>query len=136
FVIDTAISLLFFFLSSFVVIHSLTKSFNLKREQDPLYDLHELSEYFHLTLSHFVMFGGGLAVLLFVSLLNVIIPLPIEPNRTFLYSILLMGSLVGFCIYITVVNYRVATRKFRRIMKFFYGLGFSINVVSYLIFNP
>jgi hypothetical protein len=47
-----------------------------------------------------------------------------------------MGALVGFSIYVSVVNYRVATRKFRRIMKLFYGLGFIINAVGYLLFDP
>lgn len=136
FIIDTIVSLIFLFLSSFVVIHSLTKSFNLKREQDPMFDLHELSEYFHLTLSHFVIYGSGMLLLLLLALINIWVALPVTPSRTFFYSLLAFGVLVGACMYVSVANYRVATRNFRRIMKLFYGLGFTINVLTYLTFTP
>lgn len=135
FIIDTVISLIFLFISSFVVIHSLTKSFNLQRQQDPLFDLYELSEYFHLTFSHFVIYGGGLLIMTLISTTNIFLPLA-TTSAGLLYAALGLGVLAGCFSFMSVGNYRAATRSFRRIMKLFYSIGFIIHALIYFIFDP
>lgn len=131
-VIDTIFSVVFLFISSFVVIHSLAKTFNLKKQQDPLYDLNELTEYFHLTFSHFTIYGGALLSFVILSLINVLMPFTFPITKVFFYVLLGLGMLAGVLFLFTVRSYKSASRRFLKIMKLFYGLGFIVHMIIYL----
>ncbi|MCA9370211.1 hypothetical protein KC686_03570, partial [Candidatus Woesebacteria bacterium] len=61
FILDTVFSTFLLFIYAFVVMHSLTKTFNVRMKDDPLYNIFHHSEYFHLWLTHLAMFGGVLS---------------------------------------------------------------------------
>jgi hypothetical protein len=136
FIIDTFFSVLFLFVFAFVVIHSLTKTFSLKYERDPLYDIFEHSEYYHLWLSHVVMFGGIMAVISFLSVLNLWVPFEIALSKLQFYGVLLVGMVLGLVAYIGTRQANYGTGQFMRLMKLTFGLFFLIHVVAYLLFDP
>ncbi len=135
FIWDTMFSVVFLFVSTFVVIHSLTKSFELHREKDPLVDLYELSEYFHQTFSHLAIYLGAFVLLTTISVINLLVP--VDPNvTTRFYPGLALGIASGVVAYLAVVSYESATRQFLRIMKVAYGFTFLVHVLLYFIVSP
>jgi hypothetical protein len=138
FMIDTAFSIFFLYVFAFVVIHSLTKSFNLRRTTDPLYDLFEHSEFFHLWLTHLIMYVGAMLLISVLSIANVWFPLPVQLDRTGLYVICGLGVVSGlFSFMITWLSDPKQERaNFMRLMKLSFGFFFLVHVVVYFVFNP
>lgn len=136
FIVDTIYSTLAMFIFAFVVIHSLTKSFNLKRESDPLYDMFEHSEYFHWNLSHLVIYVGAMTIASFVSFTNVLIPLTSVIDKPQFYTSLTIASVVGLLGFIGVWNYESPSANFMRIMKLFFGVFFLAHVALYYFLEP
>jgi hypothetical protein len=135
--IDTALTMLALYIYSFVVIHSLTKSFQIKRTKDPLFDLFERSEYFHLWLSHLVVYSGALLTMLFLGMLNLFFPITLISSRPALYLGILIGILIGGIVYWAILVYRVEKQKsFDRIMKFQVYIYTFVILVAYLIADP
>ena len=58
FVIDTVYSIGGFYLFGAISMHTLTKTFWLRRHHDPEFDIYHLSEYFHLWWTHLAMTTG------------------------------------------------------------------------------
>lgn len=131
FIVDTTFSTLFLFIYAFVVIHSLTKSFHLKRYRDPLYDMFDHSEYFHLTVSHAVIYGGVLLLAALTGVINLIWPLSFNYTRNVFRGIAAFGGLSGVIAFIGIWKYESPTPMFMRIMKLLFGLFFTIYVVLY-----
>ncbi len=136
FFIDSLYSLLYLYLYSFVVIHSLTKSFEIKKSKDPLYDLFEHSEYFHMWLSHAVTYSGGIILLLFLASINIFYPLPIS-GSIFQFLVLLTLSVpVGFAIYMVMVMYQGTKGRFMQLMKLMVGAATVVYVCEYFFLTP
>lgn len=133
FLFDTTFSTIFMFIYAFIVIHSLTKSFSLKRLKDPLYDIFKHSKYFHAWLSHLIIFGGALLLISFMSILNAIFPVYIEISDYMFYGIALSGIVFGIAIFfgIWVADPKKEIVNFIRIMKILYALFFTLHVVAY-----
>jgi len=133
--LDTTFSVVFLFVATFIVIHSLTKSFELQREKDPLIDIYELSEYFHQTFSHLAIYLIGFLLVTIMSLANLLLPFqPVITTR--FYPGLALGLLTGIVTYMSVIAYENATRPYLRIMKLAYGLIFLIHVLAYFFVSP
>lgn len=136
FLVDTVLSVLFMYVYAFVVIHSLTASFKLKLSKDPISDLFEMSEYFHLWLSHIVMYIGLMILSTGFALANLFYPLPLVFDRHHWY--LLMGIAfaaggVGFAaIWLADPN----QGHFLRMMKLALGFFSIILLLAYFIFDP
>ncbi len=135
--IDTALTVIALYTYSFVVIHSLTKSFQIKKSKDPLFDVFEHSEYFHLWLSHLVVYSGALLVMLFLGELNLFFPISIISSKLALYLGIIIGILCGAMFYWGVwINKIEKQKSFDRIMKFQVYIYTFIILVTYLIADP
>jgi hypothetical protein len=133
--IDTLFTVLFMYVFAFIVIHSLTKTFNLKITRDPLYDWFTHSEYFHMNLSHLAIYIGSMTMILALGVINVFVPLLIV-SKFALYGILIGGMLSGVAGFEAVLNYKSPDPIFLRIMKVYFALVFIVFVGVYAIFEP
>lgn len=137
FFVDTVFSVISLFVYAFVVTHSLTKSFELKRYTDPLYDIFTHSEELHLWISHTAMYIGAMGLFALVSLVNVFSPLEVEMARWSFYSILgiaYLGGIFGFA-GIWLSNF-TDNPIFMKIMKIFIAFAFVLHVGGYFIVDP
>lgn len=138
FVIDTTFSLLSFYIFSAVAIHSLTKTFWLRKHHDPEFDIFHLSEYFHLWWSHLMIFVGAMIVVSFLSTLNVLIPIQIIENKRNLLIALLVSIIVGIQIFFIIWSSdpKQERRRFLRFMKLCLMSTFIYHVMLYFLFDP
>jgi hypothetical protein len=138
FIIDTAFSVYFMYIFAFVVIHSLTKSFQIKTVEDPLYDIFHHSEYFHLWLTHIVFFGGSMLMLTFFAIVNIYFPLDFSANKSLFYVLVFSGFLAGVLFFISLwmADPKQEGAHFLRLMKLLAGLIFVILVGMYFTFSP
>jgi len=139
FILDTAFTMLLFYLYAFIVMHSLTKTFRLK-SIDPLYDFFYHNEYIHLWLSHLVMLFGSISLLVILGLLNLFLPQGIYFSRQVLIGLLLIGFVSGVVGYLTVMMADPKQQKkrvsFTRIAKLAMGAGFLILMTGFFIITP
>lgn len=137
FVIDTTFSVIFLYIFAFIVIHSLTKSFELKRYSDPLYDVFTHSEALHLWFSHTAIYTGGMTLFVLLSLVNVFVPALVETTRFFFYLMLVLGFVGGTFGFagIWLSNF-TDSPIFLRIMKIVVAFYFSIHVAVYFLISP
>jgi hypothetical protein len=136
FILDTGFSVIALYVYGFVVIHSLTTSFKLVLVKDPLTDLFEYSEYFHLWLSHIVMLVGSLLLLSTVSVANIFLPFLFQPSKPLFFTSLGLAVIAGLIIFITILNSDPKQKHYLRIMKLLFGFFFIIHAVTYFIFDP
>lgn len=137
FVLDTIFTTLLLYIFAFVVIHSLTKTFNLRTSDDPLYDIFYHSEYFHLWVTHLVMFGGLMTVLSVFAIANIFFPLNITVGTSVFRAIVATGVLGGTIGFLGIwLSDPQQARNFMRVMKLLFGVFFIIHVAFYFMFNP
>lgn len=138
FIIDTSFSVLCMYIFAFVVIHSLTASFKHKLLRDPLYDIFMHSEFFHLWLSHIMMFGGVMLALTLLGVANLFFTLDVEVPRHLFYILGGMGLLSGSGSFIVVWNSdpKQEGANFMRLMKLLFGVFFILHCALYFIFTP
>ncbi len=140
FIADTALTVVFLFVFAFLVIHSLTKSFELKRHRDPFYDIFQHSEFFHLLTSHVVLYVGMVILLSIISTVNVFIPLQIVNNMIVFYAALIFGFLIGIVIYIGILLtddvFDVKYPRFEMFVEITYITFFLFNIAIYFFYRP
>ncbi len=136
FAIDTTFSVGFLFFYAFVVIHSLTKSFEMKRHRDPLYDVLADSESFHLWISHTFMYSLLMILVTLLALTNLFLPLNLVLDKPVFYVILTLGGLVGFVGFAAVYLSNFTEYKFMKLMKLIFATLFSILVLANFILDP
>ena len=127
---------MFLYIYAFVVIHSLTKTFDLNKKRNPKIDIYELSEYFHLDYSHLAMYFGAMVFLTIASILNLVFPLDLIHVRTVFYGLLGMGVVAGGTIFTALWMYESPEPRFMRWMKLIFGFFFLVFVSIYFIFDP
>ena len=137
FLVDNILTLISLYIFSFVVIHSLTKSFQLKREKDILFDLFSHSEYFHFWLSHLITYSGGLVLMMVLGVLNLFVPLTELLTKKWLYIAVFVGILFGVLFYVAMFLYRVKEqKKFDRVMKLQLYIHSLIILTLYFVVRP
>lgn len=138
FIIDTSLSVLCFYIFSFVVIHSLTASFNRKMMSDPLYDLFAHSEFFHLWLSHLVIYVGTMVLLTVVSIVNIFLPLNVENSRGGIFLLCAAGVITGIFSFLTLIlsDPRQHHANFTRLIKLCFGFFFLVHGILYFWISP
>jgi hypothetical protein len=133
---DTLYSVLFLFLYAFMVVHSLTKSFQLKRDKDPLYDLFEHSEYYHLWVTHTIIFVVGMFIALLLAALNAWIDLPWSLSTSQFYIILIAGLITAGLVFKAFLISDFGDWRFVKLMKLFSGIFLVLHIGVYAIFEP
>lgn len=136
FIWDTIFSVLFLFISAFVVIHSLTKSFELKRKKDPLYDLFEHSEYYHLWVSHTIVFVGAMILSTVISGFNLWLDFNLHIPQSVFYLILLTTPMLAAAAFKAFMISDFGDFRFLKLMKLFVGFFFLIHGVLFIILEP
>lgn len=140
FLADTAYSVIFLFVYAFLVIHSLTKSFELKRSRDPLYDIFQHSEFFHMLTSHAAIYIGAVLLISVLSTVNVFFPLNFAQSLIAFYACLFGGLIVGLIIYVGLLltddDFEVKHPKFEMVVELVYAAFFIYHVVLYFYFRP
>jgi hypothetical protein len=134
--IDTGFSVVAMFIFAFVMVHSLTKSFNLKLYKDPLHDLFLHSEYFHLWLTHLVLFIGMMVLVTFFSIVNLYIPLEIYAAKEVFLGFLGLSWVIGLFGFMAVWMSDIEQANFMRIMKLCFAFFFLIHVLVYFFYDP
>lgn len=137
FIVDTIFSVLSFIVISAIAIHSLTKTFWIKRHHDPEFDIYHLSEYFHLWWTHIVMWGGAMVLGTFMSVVNVIVPLELViASKLQFYSLFGLGFILGIVFFFAIWNSDPQQGNYMRLMKLFLAFSLLIHIIIYFIFEP
>jgi len=136
FLLDTIVSVILLYIYGFVVIHSLTTSFKLVLLKDPLADLFEYSEYFHLWLSHVVIWVGSALLLSIISIANIFFPFSFGPSKPLFFTSLGIATVVGVMIFISTLLSDPQQRNYLRIMKLLFGIFFFVHAGIYFAFDP
>lgn len=140
FLADTAYTVIFLFFYAFLVIHSLTKSFELKRSRDPLYDLFQHSEFFHMLTSHIAIYVGVVILISVLSTVNVFIPLEFPSNTIAFYGALFFGFLIGLFIYIGILltddDFEIKHPRFEMFIELVYASFFIYHIALFFYFRP
>lgn len=137
--LDSVFSVVFLYVFGFELVHSLTKSVSLKVLHDPRHDIFNHLEYFHLWLTHLIVFGGGLLLLAILGLANVFFPLDLQLSQTVFYSMLTTGLMTGALIFLGIWlsdPRQEAGFHFMRVMKILIGVLFALHVMGYFVFVP
>ncbi len=143
FIFDSVLSLSFLYMFSMVVIHSLTKTFNLKKNQNKDYDIFLHSEDFHLVYTHIGAFLWFVVISIIISIINMFFPLNIENINTYFDIVkfdkllILILSIVIFYIYDAVLNYtKIKQAIYKKLLFFLITIWFIVNIVLFFIFTP
>jgi len=137
FLIDNAVTILCLYIYAFVVIHSLTKTFKLKVEKDPLFNIFERSEYFHLWLTHVVTFSAGLFIMLLIGMINIFLPFSLASSKQNLFTSVVIGVVLGFIFYIGMRFYKdKEAKKFKRLIKFELYICAFFLLLTYIVIRP
>ncbi len=133
FLVDTVISLVGLFVYSFVILHFITKNFEIRRYRDPLTDIFQLSEVIHLWISHIGIFFGLLLMATLISILNVVFPLEAQLSPLTFYLILFFGFILGLIAFVGVWLSNFTKRKFIRINRIMFALQLLLLLVTYFV---
>ncbi len=138
FAVDTAFSLFLFYMYAFIVMHSLTKTFRLKSEKDPLYDLFSHSEYIHLWLTHIVTSIGTILLLLILAIVNSFFPLAVTVSKWVFYLTCSGGVFIGSIGFVALLltDPRQNGRRYMRLMKLAIGVAFALLAITYFVVDP
>lgn len=140
FIADTAYTLIFLYIYAFAVIHSLTKSFELKRSRDPFYDIFQHSEFFHLLTSHAVVYIGSILLISILSIANVFFPLNVSTNMPIFVGALCVGFLFGVLINISLLltddDFEEKYPRFEMFIELLFACFFILNVGIYFYLRP
>lgn len=137
FVVDTAFSVLSFIVMAAIAIHSLTKTFWIKRHHNPEFDIYHLSEYFHLWWSHIIIWGGGMVLGTFMSIVNVLVPFDLVVVSKFqFYAVNVVGFLFGLMMFVAIWLSDPGQGNFMRLMKLLLAFFLIIHVLIYFVYDP
>lgn len=140
FIADTVYTVIFLYVFAFIIIHSLTKSFSLKRSRDPFYDLFQTSEFFHMITSHVAFYVGGAILFTILAVINVFIPLTTTNNTTGFYASLILGILFGLIIFVALLltddDFERKYPRFEMFIELLLASLFILDVILYFYFRP
>lgn len=140
FIADTVYSVIFLYFFAFMVIHSLTKSFELKRSRDPFYDIFQHSEFFHLLTSHAAVYVGAVILASILSTANVFIPLATTNNMLGIWIGVASGFIIGLVTYTALLltdgPFEEKYPKFEMFIELTFVVFFIYDVGLYFLFRP
>jgi len=134
---DLVFTVISLYIFAFIVIHSLTKTFQLKMEKDPLFDIFTISEYFHFFISHLVIYSGSKIFIFLIGILGIFFPLSVGGGKAPLYFAILVGLIFSIANQIGMMLYRVKEKKhFVRIMNLETFIATFFLLTMYLLERP
>lgn len=136
FALDSAFSIIFLYFTAFVAIHSLTKTFEIKAQKDPLYDIIEHAEQFHLWISHISLYLLGLLFLVMLGIMNIFVPLDLQMTKPIFWLLIVIGVFMGSLVYAAIWLSNFNEKSFMRVMKLGFGVGLSTLIFAYFLFQP
>lgn len=136
FLMDTILSTFALIIYAFVVIHSLTTSFKRKVHKDPLYDLLEHAEYFHMWGTHLPIYIGYLVFMTAFAIGNIFIPFEFELNMWQVSGLFMLSFLLGTTQFMGPWLWSVESSKFMRFMKLVFAFFFILHAGLYFVFAP
>lgn len=140
FIADAAYTIIFLYVYAFLVIHSLTKSFELKRSRDPFYDIFQHSEFFHLLTSHVALYIGFAVLITVISTINIFIPFTVAQNSFGFYTAIIVGFLAGMVIYTALLltddEFDTRYPRFEMFVRLLFVAFFILNIGLYFLFRP
>lgn len=136
FIIDTIFTVIAIFVMAGISIHTLTKTFWIKRHHNPQFDLYRLSEYFHLWWSHIVIWLGAMILGSFVALANVFVPFPLELPKAGFYLLQLVATLSGVAFFLAIWMSDPKIGHFMRLMKLLLVFFSVLHIIVYFVFDP
>lgn len=136
FIFDSGFTFIGLLVMAVLAIHSLTKTFWLRRHFDPQFDVFQLSEYFHLWWSHVSLWTGVLVLFNFLSIINLIFPFPIPLARWQWVAVLILAVVSGFAFFISLIMSDSQIKKFMRLMKLILAGFFLLHAVIYFLLDP
>lgn len=136
FLLDTTFSLIFLYLYAFIVIHSLTKTYEVKLQRDPLFDILEHAEDFHLWISHTsVYFLSGVLIAL-LGLTNLFIPVSLELDFLGMFGVVLIALGIGWLGFSAIWLSNFTEGRFLRLIKLFFGIDLTVLILAYFWHGP
>lgn len=136
FIVDTVFSTIFLYLYAFLIMHSLTKTFNLRWFRDPLYDMFSHSEYFHLWFTHVAMSTIAVTLLIGISVLNLWLPFHFSWSAISMGLVLGLGGLFGLIFFFMIWLSDPQQGQFLRIVKIQFALALVVHVLLYFFCTP
>ncbi len=145
FIYDSILSLSMLYVFAFIVIHTLTVSFSLKKKQDPTHDIFNHSEYFHIWVSHSVIYPGILLMAALSSFFNLFNPFTFLNNKMHLLALMGAGGLVGLVSYASISYFTISASvshsirsaaRLSRFMRMVYILLVLSHLIAYFILTP
>lgn len=133
--LDTIVGVIFLYIYAFIVIHSLTKSFQLKKTRAPLYDIFEHSEYYHQEVSHGVIYAGGMAAITVAALINVRWPMEVTVAENLIWLVSLVGVAGGWIGFMGIWLFDTKNPIFSKLIKLLYASFFVCHVMATLMWN-
>jgi hypothetical protein len=119
-----------------IAIHSLTKTFWIKRHHNPDFDLYHLSEYFHLWWSHLAIWGGVMLLITFVGLINVLVPLDFHLSKPAFIGTQIVSILSGLLLFFGIWMSDTGMKNFMKFMSLFLISFAIIHIVIYFLVDP
>ncbi|MEO8581951.1 MAG: hypothetical protein ABI425_05260 [Patescibacteria group bacterium] len=138
FTIDTTFSIVALYLFSATAIHTLTKTFWLRKQDDPDFDIFHLSEYFHLWWSHIFMDVGGMIAFCFLSTINAFIAFNLVESQFKLLFTMALGIVLGIFVFFMIWSQdpKQERKRFLRLMKVCLIIVSVYHVFLYLLIEP
>lgn len=136
FIIDTAFSVVAVFIMAAIAIHSLTKTFWIKRHHDPDFDIYHLSEYFHLWLSHILIWGGTMLIITFIGLINSLVPLDFYLSKPVFIGTQAISILFGVLLFFSIWMSDSGSNHFMKLMKLLLISFAIVHIIVYFTLSP
>lgn len=140
FIADTVYTVIFMFVYAFIIIHSLTKSFELRRSRDPFYDIFQHAEFFHLLTSHAAVYVGGGILFFILSTVNVFIPITGVYSMWGFFISILVGLSFGFMVYVGLLltddDFEEKYPRFEMFIELLFATFFILDILLYFYFRP
>ncbi len=141
FVYDSLLSMSMLYVFAFIVIHTLTVSFSLKKKRDPGYDIFHHSEFYHIWVSHAAIYAGGMVVATLASFFNLFYPFYVANNKAYLVLLMVLGGGIGLLSYGSISFFSTSfssrtSARFSRFMKLLYLIFVLAHLFIYFLLSP
>ncbi|MBD3250396.1 MAG: hypothetical protein GF381_02400 [Candidatus Pacebacteria bacterium] len=134
--LDTSFSVAFLLLYAFIIIHFVTKNFEIRRYKDEQFNILDFSEQLHLWVSHVGIYLGTMVLSALLALFNLFFPLPVEQNIFVFWFVPWLGVVLGVIVYLGIWLSNFTQGPFLKVIKLGIAIQTSVLTATYLIIRP